>query len=105
MWRKKKRFTIGIYMDTLDNLLMKTKDTSMHVLCHIIKQTNMKSNRWYAVKENKTRIMNKLNIKLPTLDKHIKSLKQRGFIKPIGERGVYSLNLEMFDINFPKGNR
>lgn len=99
---KKKRFSIGIYMDnTLNNLLMKTNDTSMHVLCHIIRQSNLRDNRWYAVKENKNKIMNKLDIKLPTLDKHIRSLKERGFIRPMAERSVYSLNLEIFDIKFP----
>lgn len=79
---------------------MKTNDSSMHVLSMIIRQTNMKDNRWYAVKENKVRIMNKLDIKLPTLDKHIRSLKERDFLKPMAERGVYALNLELFDIKF-----
>lgn len=85
-------------MGPRDTLLTKSKDKSFHVLNIIIEQTDKRSNRWYAVKENKTRIMNKLNISLPTLDKHIKSLKDRKLIVPRQDRGVYSLNPTVFDL-------
>lgn len=85
---------------TVHNLLMNTKDTSMHVFAYIIGQANMTTNRWYSVKENKEAIVEKMDIKLSTLDKHIKSLKERGFIKAVGGRGTYALNLEFIDIKF-----
>jgi DNA-binding CsgD family transcriptional regulator len=56
----------------------------------------MERNTWYADKENKQRIMDKLGISPPTLDKHIASLKKRRLILTTETRGKYMLNMSMF---------
>jgi len=92
---KKGRKMVVVYLDTKDSILLKSNDRTFHVLYWVLKQANFETNLWYADKINKTYIMNKLGISAPGLDKHIASLKERGFIIPAEVRGRYRINLEL----------
>jgi len=95
---KRKRKMVTVYLDTKDSVLLLSKDVSFHVLYYILIQSDMEHNYWYADKVHKARIMDKLNISPPTLDKHIASLKERKLIIPTGSRGKYRLNMQIFSI-------
>jgi DNA-binding CsgD family transcriptional regulator len=95
-YKRRKRKMITVYLDTKDSILLKSKDATFHVLYYILNQTDMERNTWYADKENKQRIMDKLGISPPTLDKHIASLKKRKLILTTETRGKYMLNMSMF---------
>ena len=88
---KRKRKVISVYLDTKDSILLLSKDRAFHILFYILNQADLERNIWYADKVHKERIMTKLNISPATLDKHIKSLKERNLI--ISEsRGRYTVN-------------
>ena len=88
---KRKRKVISVYSDTKDSILLLSKDRAFHILFYILNQADLERNIWYADKVHKERIMTKLNISPATLDKHIKSLKERNLI--ISEsRGRYRVN-------------
>jgi|TARA_R110000803_G_scaffold196714_1_gene260027 DNA-binding MarR family transcriptional regulator len=88
---KRKRKVISVYLDTKDSILLLSKDRAFHILFYILNQADLERNIWYADKVHKERIMTKLNISPATLDKHIKSLKERNLI--ISEsRGRYRVN-------------
>jgi len=89
---------ITVYVDIKDSLLLKAKDTSFHVLFHIIQQSDTEKNIWHSDSVNKDEIMRKLQISTPSLAKHIASLKERKLIIPEGQRGRYKLNMEIFTI-------
>ena len=55
----------------------------------------MTTNTWYSDAINKQEIATKLQIALPTLNKHIASLKERKLISSTA-RGEYNLNLNIF---------
>lgn len=59
--------------------LRAAKDTSYHVLAEIFDQCSPEG-EWLAIKSNKEIIKQKLFISSSTLDKHIKSLKERGIL-------------------------
>tara|TARA_B100000482_G_C12464709_1_gene242414 strand:+ start:261 stop:566 length:306 start_codon:yes stop_codon:yes gene_type:complete len=94
--KRRKRKMITVYLDTKESVLLKSKDKTFHVLYYILNQTDMERNTWYADKENKERIMNKLGIAPPTLAKHIQSLKERRLILTTETRGKYMLNMNIF---------
>jgi len=89
---------VTVYLDTTDSVLLLSKDVSFHVLYYILVQADMEHNYWYADKIHKAKILNKLDISPPTLDKHIASLKKRKLIIPTGTRGKYRLNMRIFSI-------
>jgi DNA-binding MarR family transcriptional regulator len=89
---------IAVYLDVQQSVLLKSNDRSFHVLYWIMKQMDMEKNLWYADKQNKLFIRNKLGISPPTLDKHLASLKERDLIRHAEARGRYRLNLEIFAI-------
>jgi len=94
--KRRKRKMITVYLDTKESVLLKSKDKTFHVLYYILNQTDMERNTWYADKENKERIMNKLGIAPPTLAKYIQSLKERRLILTTETRGKYMLNMNIF---------
>ena len=94
----KNRKMIAVYLDTKESVLLKSNDRTFHVLFHILRQLDFERNLWYADKENKIIIMNKLGISPPTLDKHLASLKERDLITTAETRGRYRLNLEIFSM-------
>ena len=81
---------ILVYLDTKDSILLKANDTSFHALYHIIQQTDLLSNTWYADNFNKNLIVDELNVSLPALEKMIASLRERGLLIKI-QRGKYKL--------------
>ena len=87
---------ITVYLDTSDSILLKSKDAPFKVLFYILRQADLDHFMWYADKMHKEYIMEKLGIALPTLDTHIASLKNRGFIKTTDIRGKYRLNMDIF---------
>lgn len=89
---------IAVYLDTKESVLLKSNDRTFHVLFYIMRQLDFEKNLWYADKQNKLVIMNKLGISPPTLDKHISSLKERDLIRTAEVRGRYRLNLEVFSL-------
>lgn len=95
---KKKREMISVYLDIQGSILLLSKDTSFHVLHHIIRQSDSEKNVWYADKVNKDEIIRKLQISPNSLDKHIASLKLRKLIIKDGPRGRYKLNMEIFSL-------
>lgn len=94
----KNRKMIAVYLDTKESVLLKSNDRTFHVLFYIMRQLDFDKNLWYADKQNKLVIMNKLGISPPTLDKHISSLKERDLIRTAEVRGRYRLNLEVFSL-------
>lgn len=94
---KRKRKVISVYLDTKDSILLLSKDRAFNVLYYVLNQTDTERNIWYADKIHKQRIMNKLDISPATLDKHIKSLKDRKLI--ISEsRGRYRINTQILSM-------
>ena len=89
---------ISVYLDIQGSILLLSKDTSFHVLHHIIRQSDSEKNVWYADKVNKDEIIRKLQISPNSLDKHIASLKLRKLIVKDGPRGRYKLNMEIFSL-------
>ena len=85
-----------VYLDTQEAVLLRSNDKSYHVLFHIIRQRNTSTNIWYSDAVNKKEIISKLEIALPTLNKHIASLKKRGLLKARTHRGEYMLNPNIF---------
>jgi predicted transcriptional regulator of viral defense system len=81
---------ILVYLDTKDSILLKANDTSFHALYHIIQQTDLLSNTWYADNFNKNLIVDELGVSLPALEKMIASLRERGLLIKI-QRGKYRL--------------
>ena len=81
---------ILVYLDTKDSILLKANDTSFHALYHIIQQTDLLSNTWYADNFNKNLIVDELGVSLPALEKMIASLRERGLLIKI-QRGKYKL--------------
>jgi DNA-binding MarR family transcriptional regulator len=93
---KRKRKVITVFLDTKDSILLKSKDKTFHVLYYILMQMDSERYVWYADKVHKEKIMVKLDISPPTLDKHIASLKQRNLILTTDVRGRYRLNTQIF---------
>lgn len=94
---KRKRKVVSVYLDTKDSILLLSKDRAFHVLYYILNQADFERNIWYADKIHKNRIMIKLEISPATLDKHIKSLKERKLI--ISEsRGRYRVNTQILSM-------
>ena len=89
---------IIVYLDTKDSILLKSKDSSFHVLYYILSQINHDTLVWYADKINKEEILTKVNIKQVTLDKHIASLRERDILLVTNVKGRYLLNTEIFTI-------
>jgi DNA-binding transcriptional ArsR family regulator len=88
---------ITVYLDTKESILLKSKDTSFHVLYYMIVQCDSERLVWYADRFNKQVIMDKVGLAPITLDKHISSLKERNII--IREsKGKYKLNNEIFGV-------
>jgi DNA-binding transcriptional ArsR family regulator len=88
---------ITVYLDTKDSILLRSKDITFHVLYYILQQSNEETNTWYADKEHKQIIMDKLGLAQITLEKHLASLKERKLL--ISEmRGRYKLNTKIFTI-------
>lgn len=81
---------ILVYLDTKDSILLKANDTSFHALYHIIQQTDLLANTWYADNFNKNLIVDELGVSLPALEKMIASLRERGLLIKI-QRGKYKL--------------
>jgi hypothetical protein len=81
---------ILVYLDTKDSILLKANDTSFHALYHIIQQTDLLTNTWYADSFNKNLIIDELSVSLPALEKMIASLRERGLLIKI-QRGKYKL--------------
>jgi predicted transcriptional regulator len=81
---------ILVYLDTKDSILLKANDTSFHALYHIIQQTDLLANTWYADNFNKNLIIDELGVSLPALEKMIASLRERGLLIKI-QRGKYKL--------------
>lgn len=96
--KRNNRKMVAVYLDTKESVLLKSNDRSFQVLFYILRQLDFERNLWYADKQNKLTIMNKLGISPPTLDKHIASLKERELIIPAEVRGRYRLNLEVFSL-------
>jgi hypothetical protein len=94
MYRRKRKM-VTVYLDTKDSILLKSKDKSFHVLYYILNQADAEHNLWYADKLHKQRIIDKLEMSLVTLDKHLASLKERNLILPTGVRGKYRLNTQI----------
>jgi len=94
MYRRKRKM-ITVYLDTKESILLKSKDKSFHVLYYILNQADSEHNLWYADKIHKQRILDKLQMSLVTLDKHLASLKERDLILPTGVRGKYRLNMQI----------
>jgi len=82
----------------VDNILRKAKDKSYHVLAEIYLQYNHTNDRWHAIKENKEVIKTNLSISTSTLDKHIKSLKDRNILISV-TKGIYRVEaIPVYDI-------
>jgi DNA-binding IclR family transcriptional regulator len=97
-YHNRTRKMIAVYLDTNESVLLKSNDRTFHVLFYILRQLDFERNLWYADKQNKLAIMNKLGISPPTLDKHIASLKERNLIETAETRGRYRLNMEIFSM-------
>lgn len=91
-------YMIVTHLDLENNILLKSNDTSYHVLFHIMKQMNIESNIWYADKINKEQIANKLNLSIASINKIVVSLYRRELILILEnrKRGLYKLNEELF---------
>jgi predicted transcriptional regulator of viral defense system len=88
---------ITVYLDTKESILLKSKDSSFHVLYYILIQCDSERLVWYADKYNKQIIMDKVGLAPVTLDKLISSLKERGIITR-ELKGKYKLNNEIFGL-------
>lgn len=89
---------IAVYVDVKDGLLLCSKDRSYHALFYIILQMDKERNLWYADAKNKQEIEDKLCISTSTLAKYISSLTDRKLLIHEGNKGRYSLNMEVFSM-------
>jgi hypothetical protein len=87
------------YIEIDTSVLLMSTDTTFHTLFYIIQQMNIDKNIWTANQSNKEQLMNTLSITVPTLDKHLCSLKERSILLSI-KRGEYSLNYETLNIGY-----
>lgn len=92
---KRRRKVVTVYLDTKESILLLSKDKTFHVLYYILNQADLENNIWYADKVHKQKIMAKLEISPVTLDKHLKSLKDRKIIVSTEARGRYRLNKQI----------
>lgn len=88
---------IAVYIDTHDSLLLLSKDSSFHALYHIISQCDSQKYTWYSDQKNKTEIMEKMNITISTLAKHIASLVDRKLLIH-DAKGRYKLNMDILSM-------
>lgn len=86
---------VTVYLDVKDSILLLSKDKTYHVLYYILIQMDSERNIWYADKVHKKKIMDKLEISPVTLDKHLKSLKDRKLILTTDARGRYRINTQL----------
>ena len=84
-------------MDVRTTLLDAIDKPYIGVLKIIFKQMNKENNIWYSNKGNHLEITDRLGISQPTLEKHIRVLKDKRILihKDTDGRGVYSVNREM----------
>jgi len=83
----------------MENILRKARDKTYHVLAEIYDQYDYDNDRWHAVKENKEIIKKNLNISTSTLDKHLKSLKDRQILISLTKPTYRIENIPIYDIN------
>lgn len=74
----------------IQKLLLTSKDKSYHVLSQIYEQYNYNTNSWSITGGNKEKICRKLHITNSTLEKHIKSLKDRDMLSSL-TKGTYRI--------------
>lgn len=89
--------TVYIEIDT--SILLHSTDTTFHTLFYIIQQMNLETNEWEASKENKESLISSLSTTVPTLDKHLSSLRERGILER-NKRGLYTLNQQTLNIDY-----
>lgn len=87
------------YIEIDTSILLHSTDKTFHTLFYIIQQMNLKENIWTANQSNKEQLMEILSITVPTLDKHICSLKDRSILNNT-KRGLYTLNYEKLNIGY-----
>jgi hypothetical protein len=87
------------YIEIDTSILLHSTDTTFHTLFYIIQQMNLEENIWTANQSNKEQLIKLLSITVPTLDKHICSLKDRSILNNT-KRGIYTLNYETLNIGY-----
>jgi len=88
-------------MDVNPNLLDAINKPYLGVLGMIIKQMNKENNVWHSNKGNHLDIITRLDIKQPTLEKHLRTLKEKKILlhRRTDGRGVYTVNSQMLRYN------
>jgi len=84
------------HLDINDSILLKANDKSFHAFYHILLQVDSTDLVWYADRVNKTAIISKMAITLPTLEKMIASLRERELLLPM-QRGKYLINSSIIE--------
>ena len=82
----------------IQKLLLTSKDKSYHVLSEIYSQYNYQTNSWNVNKTNKDLICEKMLIKNSTLEKHIKSLKDRDMLQSLGKGSYRIIQVNIADL-------
>jgi DNA-binding MarR family transcriptional regulator len=83
-------FNLDPQIEYIQKLLLTSKDKSYHVLSEIYSQYNYHTGSWNVDKNNKKLICDKMSISNSTLEKHIKSLKDRDMLQSLG-KGTYKI--------------
>lgn len=94
------KLIVSASLDINNNLLLRSNDKTLHVLCHIIDQYDEVNSTWYSDVINKQSIADKLNISLSSVDKKIFHLRNNGIIVKKSGKGEYKLNEELFELGY-----
>jgi len=94
---KRKKALIKLELNR-EGLLLQLNSKPLMVLHYILIRVNESDYSWYSDKTNRELIMVKLNISRPTLECHLKTLKDIGLIMSTEIRGKYRINRKLIKI-------